>query len=166
VVPDLPFFLSIAALSASLAGLAGLVAGLRRGEGLRAMDLYRLREIVEFSFANALLAIALVPLTNIFGEVMTPIRLVAVAALLYLVLDAAVLFRRLRMAGLAISAWVIVASVIDIAIVITALATIATAAIGALQVLLMLLLARPMTAFIFVLVSFDTSDRPPPAGPV
>lgn len=52
MIPEAPFFFSIAALSGSLAGLAGLVAGLRRGSDMPGHDLFRLREIVEFSFAN------------------------------------------------------------------------------------------------------------------
>ena len=35
-----------------MAALAGLVAALRRGEGLAPLDLFRLREIDEFSFAK------------------------------------------------------------------------------------------------------------------
>ena len=61
MIPEAPFFFSIAALSGSLAGLAGLVAGLRRGSDMPGHDLFRLREIVEFSFANVLLAISTIP---------------------------------------------------------------------------------------------------------
>lgn len=53
VITELPFLLSIAALSLSLAGLAGLVAGLRRSDGPRPIDRFRLREIVEFALPPA-----------------------------------------------------------------------------------------------------------------
>ena len=81
MIPDLPFLLSIAALSGSLAGLAGLVGGLRRGEGLRPIDRFRLREIVEFAFANTLLALSMVPLANLLSSVDAAVRVVAAAAL-------------------------------------------------------------------------------------
>jgi hypothetical protein len=44
VIPEAPFLFSIAMLSASLAGLAGLVAGLRRRSDVRPIDPFRLRE--------------------------------------------------------------------------------------------------------------------------
>ena len=55
VIPEAPFLFSIAGMSASLAGLPGLVAALRRGDDLLPMDAFWLREIVEFAFANIVL---------------------------------------------------------------------------------------------------------------
>jgi hypothetical protein len=41
---DTPFLFSVAALSVSLAGFAGLVATFRRGSDPRAIDIFRLRQ--------------------------------------------------------------------------------------------------------------------------
>jgi hypothetical protein len=158
VITDLPFLLSIAGLSASLAGLAGLVAGLRRSDGLRPLDAFRLREIVEFAFANMLLALSLVPLATLTNSIEAAVRIVAVAAGAYLVAISAVLFRRLRHADIAMTTWVRVAGALDLVIVVATAAAIVTGALAALQVLLILFLARPMVAFLFVLASFD-ADR-------
>jgi hypothetical protein len=160
MIPDLPFLLSTAALSASLAGLAGLVAGLHRGEGLTALDRFRLREIVEFAFANTLLAMAILPLASILGSVENAARAVAVTAIVYLALITVVLARRMRAAGIAMTTWLWIAGALDLLILAAALATIAGGALAALQVMLLLLLARPMTAFLFVLASFDTPSGP------
>jgi hypothetical protein len=159
MIPDLPYLLSIAALSASLAGLAGLVAGLHRGEGLSALDRFRLREIVEFAFANTLLAMSVLPLTALFDDVSVAVQIVAAATIVYLVAISLILFRRLRAAGIRMTTWIRIAAVLDLLIVAAAAVAIATGTLAALQVMLLLMLARPMTAFLFVLASFDT-----PAG--
>lgn len=159
MIPDLPFLFSIAALSGSLAGLAGLVGGLRRGEGLRPIDRFRLREIVEFAFATTLLALSMVPLTNILGSLESAIRIEAVAAIAYLLAIAIVLFRRMRASGITRSPWIAVAGTLDALIIVAALTALYSGGIASLQVLLLLLLARPMTAFLFVLASFDRPDE-------
>jgi hypothetical protein len=155
VTSETPFFLAIAGLSLSLAGLAGLVAGLRRGDGLRPLDSYRLREIVEFAFANALLALAVFPTATLTGSVDTAVRLAASVGIIYLVAVATVLFTRLRHAEIAMTMWVRVAVVLDVVILAAALATIGTGSSAALEIVLIMFLARPMMAFLFVLASFD-----------
>jgi hypothetical protein len=162
MVPDLPFLLSIAGLSASLAGLAGLVAGLRRADGLRPIDRFRLREIVEFAFATALLAMSSVPIANLVGSVETAVRIVAAATVAYLLAIMVVLFRRLRHADIAMTTWVRIAGGLDVAILVPALAAIGTGSLAWLQAMLLLLLVRPMIAFLFVLASLD-HDEPPPS---
>ena len=156
---DLPFLLSVAGLSGSLAGLAGLVGGLRRGEGLRPIDRFRLREIVEFAFATTLLALSTVPLTTILGSPESAIRVEAAAAVAYLLAIAIILFRRLRTSGIGLSMWIAVAGILDTLIILMAIATVSSGAVASLEVLLLLLLARPMTAFLFVLASFDQPDH-------
>jgi hypothetical protein len=165
VITELPFLLSIAGLSASLAGLAGLVAGLRRSDGLRPLDAFRLREIVEFAFANALLALSVVPIATLTGSAETAVRIVAAAAGIYLATIAAILFRRLRHADIAMTTWIRIAGALDIVIVVAVAAAIATGSMAVFQVMLILLLARPMVAFLFVLASFDAGPPgPPPAA--
>jgi hypothetical protein len=156
VIAEAPFLFSIAGLSASLAGLAGLVAALRRAEGLHGRDLFRLREIVEFSFANVLLAIGVVPLALTLGSVSDAVRVVAVVAVAYLLVGTLVLIRRQRRFGLAPTvAWYVTASAVNLAVLGTGVAAIALGAIAAYEGLLVGMLARPMLAFLLVLASFD-----------
>jgi hypothetical protein len=158
VIPEAPFLFSIAGLSASLGGLSGLVAGLRRGTDMRPLDLFRLREIVEFSFANVALALATVPLALIVGGTEDAVRIVALAALIYVVLHLVVLIRRNREFQVTNSrigdAAVIL---VNLAAFAASIATLGTGSIGAFEALLLVLLARPMLAFLFVLASFETS---------
>jgi hypothetical protein len=156
VIVEAPFFFSIAALSASLAGLAGLVAGLRRGSDMPGPDLFRLREIVEFSFANVLLAVSTIPLAVALGTLNDAVRVGAVAAVIYLLAVIAIL--RMRQQRLAVApGWVWYAAVLllNAAALVAALTTIATGAVPAYEALLVILLARPMLAFLLVLQSFE-----------
>jgi hypothetical protein len=158
VIPEAPFLFSIAALSASLGGLSGLVAGLRRGTDMRPVDLFRLREIVEFSFANVVLALSTVPLALLLGSVADAARVVSVAALLYVVLHLLVLIRRNRAFQVAYTRVASLAVVaVNLAAVVATVATVLTGSIGAFEALLIVLLGRPMLAFLFVLGSFETS---------
>jgi hypothetical protein len=160
MTPDAPFLLSIAALSASLAGLAGLVAALRRGEGLSTNDRYRLHEIVEFCFANILFAVSMIPLTSLTGDVQQSLRIGAAVAIVYLLVSAAVLTRRARDLDIPIHGpWFAVAASLNIAALLTAAAAALTGSVGAFQALLVILLARPMVAFLFVLSSFESSGE-------
>jgi hypothetical protein len=156
MIPETPFFLSIVALSGSLAGLAGLVAGIRRSEGFRAVDRYRLRQIVEFAFANALLALSLFPLITLFDSVESAVRVGSAAAAVYLVAIAVVLLRRLQREEIRATAWFRVVVVLDVATIAGIVAGLVSGTIVAYEVLMLLLLARPMLAFLFVLASFDT----------
>jgi hypothetical protein len=158
VIAEAPFVFSIGALNLSLAGLAGLVATLRRGRGgeLEAIDRYRLREIVEFSFANALFALAIVPLTATLDELAVAIRALGAFALVYHAASIVVLLRRQRARDVPFGGWAAVPIVVlDLAIFIAAAACIASGAIAAYEWLLVALLARPMLAFVFVLESFE-----------
>jgi hypothetical protein len=154
---DTPFLFAIAGISGSLAGLAGLVAGLRRGSDVRPMDLYRLREIVEFAFANAFLALSTIPLALIVGNVGDALRVAGVAALVYSIVHVAVLFRRSRQHALPTSrSWYLGAATLNLATYATVIATVATGSMGAYESLLLVFLARPMYAFLLVLASFGT----------
>jgi hypothetical protein len=156
VIPEAPFVFSIAAISASLAALAGLVAGLRRGEGLGALDLYRLREIVEFAFVNVLVALAIIPMATMVG-LDGAIRVAGAVTFVYLIGSGLLLDRRRRHAGIpAYRSWaILVLSVVVPALGFAAIAA-ATGAVWALEVMLLLLLARPMAAFLLVLSTFGT----------
>jgi hypothetical protein len=164
VIPEAPFLFSIAALSASLAGLAGLVAALRRGADLRSMDAFRLREIVEFAFANIVLCVIIVPLAQLLpGGTPDAIRLAAVAAIAYIVGSSLVLAGRQRRANIEITrGWTLTASSVLVAALVAAAATAVTASIPLYQLLVVILLVRPMAAFLLVLASFEAGA---PSGP-
>ena len=157
---DLPFLLSVAALSASLAGLAGLVAALRRGEGLSANDRFRLHEIVEFCFANIILAIGIIPLTTISGSTETALRIGGGVALVYTLVNIVVLTRRARTMSIQLNwGWVTIVLALNIAAIVASTAAMLTGALGAYQALLLVLLIRPMAAFLFVLSSFEAGGE-------
>lgn len=154
MIAEAPFVFSIAAISASLAALAGLVAGLRRGQGLSALDLFRLREIVEFAFVNVLLALAIIPMATMIG-LDGAIRVAGAVTFGYLIGYGLFLERRRRQTGIATyRSWtILVASIILPALVFAVIAA-ATGAVWALEIMLLLLLARPMAAFLLVLSTF------------
>jgi hypothetical protein len=157
VIPEAPFLFAIAGLSASLAGLAGLVAALRRGADLRPVDAFRLREIVEFAFANMLAAVGIVPLAALLpGGIGDAIRIASTLALIFALGSSAVLVRRIRGDGIAFTrAWQVAAAAVVAAIVFASIAAIVAATMPVYQVLLVLMLARPMLAFVLVLASFE-----------
>jgi hypothetical protein len=162
VIPEAPFLFSIAGLSASLAGLAGLVAALRRGSGLRPIDSFRLREIVEFAFANILFCVGVVPLSLLLGGgAPDAVRVASVLALVYVAVSMAILTRRTRQAGIVrTTGWTIVAVSVVLANVVAAIATLLTGSIAAYEALLVVMLARPMGAFLLVLSSFESPSDP------
>jgi len=156
---EAPFLFSIAGVSASVAGLAGLVAALRRGSTLAAIDVYRLRQIVEFAFANVILALSTVVLLSGLDRNLA-VALAAGAALVYFAVDTVVLVARLRRARIPITRpWLIAVSVIDLAVIILATEAVISRSVLALEGLLIAQLLRPMVAFLFVLESFDGTDR-------
>lgn len=154
VIAEAPFVFSIAAISASLAALAGLVAGLRRGEGLRALDLFRLREIVEFAFFNVLLALAIIPMATLVG-LDGAIRVAGAVTFGYLVGYGLFLERRRRQTGIApYRAWAILVASVNLPALVLAAIAAATGAVWAIEIMLLFLLARPMAAFLLVLSTF------------
>ena len=85
-------------------------------------------------------------------------RIVAVAALVYVGIHLAVLLRRtrqLQVENTRSEKWAVF--VLMLASLAAIIATVATGSIGAFEALLLVLLARPMLAFLFVLASFRTS---------
>lgn len=159
MIAEAPFFFSVAALSASLAGLAGLVAGLRRGSDIPAHDLFRLRQIVEFAFANVLLALVVIPLAAWLGSVGDAVSIAAALSLAYLAVIMFLLGRRVRRLHLPRSrAWYTAAIGINVLAIVAAVATIAAGSVPAFEALMITLLARPMIAFLLVLQSFEGSS--------
>jgi hypothetical protein len=151
-------------LSASLAGLAGLVASLRRGSDLRPLDAFRLREIVEFAFANILLAVGLIPLSQLLeGGTSAAVRIAAVLAIAYVLGSSVVLICRTRANSISTTrGWVLAALVVDLAMIGSGLWAIVSGSIAVYEATLVALLARPMLAFMLVLASFEAPQSPSP----
>jgi hypothetical protein len=147
VIAEAPFFFSAAAIGMSLASLAGLVVAFRRGEAWVTHDLYRLRQIVEFGFAAALLALFVIPLTATAGDGAAG-RIAASTAFAYLIGSFLVLTRRRHVAAVPISATVILVDGIAVAI---ATAAVIAGDLRAYEWTLLALLARPMVAFLLFL---------------
>lgn len=159
--PEAPFLFAIAGISGSLAGLAGLVAGLRRGVDFRRIDLYRLREIVEFAFANVLFALSVFPLMAVAATPADALRIAAVIILIVTGIHVGVLVRRDRRHPLDVgsrTAWGIIAIGSDLLILVTTAATLVAGTFAPFEALLLVLLARPMAAFLLVLGSFEIED--------
>lgn len=162
MIPEAPFLFSVAALSASLAGLAGLVVGLRRGSDLGALDVFRLRQIVEFSFANVILAIGIVPLSLALGSTERAVQCGAIASLAYVATTALLLERRIRRFGIHWTVgWRLGVLALNSALLVLSLAAVASGGIAMYEGLLVALLARPMFAFLLVIASFGEHSEPP-----
>jgi hypothetical protein len=159
VIPEAPFVFSTAALSASWAALAGLVAGLRRGQGLSAIELYRLREIVESAFVNVLLALAIIPMATMAG-LEAAIRATGAVTFVYVIGHGVLLERRRRQTGIATDRSRLI-GILSIGLPALGMAAVAaaTGAVWSLEIMLLLLLARPMAAFLLVLSTFGTPPR-------
>jgi hypothetical protein len=68
-VLDEGFFLTVAGLSMSFAGFAGLMNALRRrGETWEPMELYQLRIIVAYAITTLFGALLVVPFAEVFGQ--------------------------------------------------------------------------------------------------
>jgi hypothetical protein len=154
VIPEAPYVFSVAALSVTLAGFAGLVAAFKRGAEWNPIDVFRLREIAEFGLGNALLALLFVPLSTTTGDVPTALRTEGVLGILFVVGGAVLLMRRQSRLGVpGERSWYLVAGAIDVAAIGFGLATLAVGTIGFFEWQLLFLLSRPMLAFVLVLSS-------------
>jgi hypothetical protein len=161
VIPEAPFLFSIAGLSASLAGLAGLGAARRRGADLRPIDAFRLREIVEFAFANILFCIGLIPLAQLVGA-SDAVRVAAILALIYVLGSIVILARRTQREQITVTlGWRVVALGTLLINVLAAAAVIVTSSMAAYDVMLAGMLARPMLVFLLVLSAFEAPPSPP-----
>ena len=154
MIPEAPFVFSIAALSVTLAGFAGLVAAFRRGSEWSPLDVFRLREIAEFGLGNALLALVLIPLSTTTGDLPTALRTCGVLGVVFVLGGVVLLMRRQRRLGVSGErGWYLLASVVDLAAIGAGAATLVTGTAGFFEWELLFLLARPMVAFILVLAS-------------
>jgi hypothetical protein len=154
MIPEAPYLFSVAALSVTLAGFAGLVAAFRRGSDLMPIDVYRLRQIAEFGLGNALIALSFIPLSTTTGDFMLALRLCGAIGVLFVFGGVALLLRRQRQLGLRGQAGLnAVIVVIDFVAVAAGVATLVVGSVGLFEWQLLFLLCRPMLAFTFVLAS-------------
>jgi hypothetical protein len=154
VIPEASYIFSVAALSVTLAGFAGLVAAFRRGSELVSMDVYRLRQIAEFGLGNALIALSTIPLSTSTGDAVVAFRILGAVGVLFVLGGVALLQFRKRSLGVSgRRSWNVFIVVIDSAAVAAGLATLVVGSIGLFEWQLLFLLARPMLAFTFVLAS-------------
>jgi hypothetical protein len=152
VIAETPYFFSIAALSVSLAGFAGLIAAFRRGTEWRPMDLFRVREIVEFGFANAILALLTVPLMETVHDVSRMASIGCALAAAYLFVTSILLLRRREHLDLPRTlAWYAPATLVTGSAFILAVAGAVTGEPALLLWTLLVMLGRPMLAFVLVL---------------
>ncbi len=158
MIPDAAFVFSVATLNASLAGLGGLLVGLRRGPEMRPLDTLRLRQVVEFAFANLLVAISVQPFFALFGND-TGYRLLGALALTFIVGALPILHRRVARVGISWGpTWAAAAIILSLSGAALALATLVLPSPGLLELLLVVMLARPMATFLLVLGALDAPD--------
>ena len=155
MIPEAPYLFSVAALSVTLAGFAGLVAAFRRGSELMPIDIYRLRQIAEFGLGNALIALSTIPLLTTTGDLTLTLRICGAIGVLFIFGGVALLLRRQRRLGGGagqprLNAAIVV---IDLAAIAAGLATVFVGSVGLFEWELLFLLGRPMLAFTFVLAS-------------
>ena len=152
MIPEATFFFSIAAVSVTLAGFSGLVAAFRRGDQLRAVEVFHLRGIAETGLANALIALTTIPVATIAGDLRAATPVMGVVVLAYVLVQIAVFaLRGRRMSVRSGVPQAVGAIAIDVAVIGLAAVTIIVRAVGAYESLLILLLARPMWDFVRVL---------------
>ena len=152
MIAEAGFLFAVAALSMSLASLAGLVVAFRRSGSWAAYDLYRLRQIVEFGFANVLVALGLIPLAGALGAVETAVRTLAAVAMVVFIAHVIVLVRRRQHASPYIRLPLAVV-LIDVPALMLLTAAIVLGTVPAWEAALLALLARPMLAFLLVLAT-------------
>lgn len=155
MIAEAPYIFSVAALSVTLAGFAGLVAAFRRGSELMAVDIYRLRQIAEFGLGNALIALSTIPLSTTTGDITVTFRVLGAVGVLFVLGGVALLLRRQRRLGGGPSQPRMNAAivVIDLLAIAAGLATVFVGSVGLFEWELLFLLGRPMLAFTFVLAS-------------
>ena len=85
-----PFFLTVAGIGLSLAGFAGLLASFRQpGGSWSRVDLWRLKRIVNRSFAVLALALVPIPVFAIVADEALTVRMVSVLLAALVLLDVA-----------------------------------------------------------------------------
>ena len=162
MIPEAGFLFSIAGLSASFLGLAGLVMAFRRGGDMLPIDAFRLRQMVEFSFVNIVVAVSVVPLATLLGTAIEAARWVSAGVIAYTIVQNVLFASRGRRAGMSFGGgWAALALIATASSIGIAAAVIATSTFGWFEVLLVVLLVRPMLPFLLVLNSWAAETNRP-----
>jgi hypothetical protein len=151
-LPQTAFLLAIAGVGMSLAGFSGLVLAIRRGAPLKPIDAYRLRLLPEMALATTFLALTTIPLADAIGNPTVTMQVASGLALLFTFGHIFRLFAQTRAAGISQPARFQTAIVvIDLLVLLVAAAGLAVGSVAIYEWVLVLLLARPALAFVFVL---------------
>ena len=166
MIPEAPFFTSVATVSMTLAGFSGLLVAFRRGDQLRSVDLFHLRGIAETGLASALLALTTIVIATLVGDLQSATRVLAAIVLAFIGFQIGVFaWRQRRLSVRTGLPHAVGAAVLDLAAVVLAVVTIVGRAVGIYEALLVLLLARPMWDFVRVLRDMGRSDTPSKRNP-
>jgi hypothetical protein len=158
-VKDAFFFLSLAGLGMSVAGLAGLVSAFRRGDRWDRTELWRLRNIARLSFLVVFLALIVYPIYSFVGDEVATIRLASgTIAGVYIIEIVLARRDRLNWPG---RSWLVGALLPDGAFAVINAANVAFGLTALLEVGLILRLIHPVNLFLLVLRSFEPSVREP-----
>lgn len=149
MIPEAPFLTAVATVSMTLAGFSGLLVAFRRGDQLREVDIFHLRGIAETGLANALIALATIAVSTLLGDLPATTRTMASIVLVFIGFQIVVFTVRQRRATINVG-WTqaVGAAAIDLASAVVAVLTIVFGAFGLYEILLILLLARPMWDFV------------------
>jgi uncharacterized membrane protein YgdD (TMEM256/DUF423 family) len=154
VISEASFFFTIAAISVTLAGFSGLVAAFRRKDQLSITDVFHLRTIAEVGLANALIALLTVPIATLSGDLSTAVRVGGTLVLASVLVQLPLFARRQRSMGVRVGrAHALGFIALDLMAIALAVVTFVTESVGTYEVLMVLLLARPMWDFVRVLRS-------------
>ena len=141
-----------------MAGFSGLVATFRRGGPWKPIDSFRLREIPEMGLATTVLALAAIPLADSTASAQLAIRYASALAVAFTLFHIVVLLVRSRGMRIKLSSanfWS--GAIIDLGVVAVGVVSIIAGSAAAYEWFLILLLARPMIAFVLVLTDAAAS---------
>jgi hypothetical protein len=154
MIPEAGFFFAIASISVTLAGFSGLVAAFRRGDQLQPREVFHLRTIAEVGLANAVIALMTIPLAALSGDLNEAIRLGADIVVVSIIIQLPRFMWRQRSMGVRVGrADAIGFVLLDLTAMALAIVTVVTESVGAYELLMLLILARPMWDFVRVLRS-------------
>ena len=155
---DVGFLYAMAGVSMSVASIAGLVVAFRRTGMWAQHDLVRLRQIVEWGFGNAVLALSTFPIVGLVGSEAAGLRIVGAVAVGYLVAMIIISLRRwgtnrslVRITPLVV--------VVDLAAIMLTTSAAILGAMTAWELALLVLLIRPMIVFVWVLATLGLVER-------
>ena len=154
-----PLLLTIAGLSLSVAGFAGLMSAFRRGEAWTATDVWRTRGIVRLSFINMFLALAPAALFLVIPSDQFALGAGSLPVASVYALEALGVLRERTRSGPA--RWIVGYLAMDAVLGIAMLANVVLASSGLLAIVLLIRLAHPVGLFTEAIRSFEPAS---PAG--